>query len=122
MCVSACVCVFCMCVCVCVCSGENSASRLTQLHLESLLKKTNIHQYCSPTQTLSHSQIFPPFTVTQDPHRKESLLLLQLTQSWRKSNLNFYRGCVCVCVSKPRLPSVPYAGDQLMFGFLRGRI
>lgn len=30
--------------------------------------------------------------------------------------------CVCLCKEKPRLPWLPYGGDQLMFGFLRGRI
>lgn len=59
---------------------------------------TNIHQHCSPTLSLSYfffSFLFS-FTEIQAPHRKESLLLFQLTQSWRKSNLNFYRGCVCL--------------------------
>lgn len=53
----------------------------------------------------------------RDSYRKESALLLQLTQRWRKSNLN-----VCEWpAEKPKWLLLPHAEDQVMFAFQRGR-
>lgn len=74
-------------------------------------------------QLLSHSCSrfsFPfifSFTEMQDPQRKESLLLLQLTQSWRKSKLNFYLGCVCLFGKSPDYLHRQMQGINWCLGF-----